>query len=214
MPEVKPLRTLYGVVTGFQRLSGSVDEARYEITSDERLKIDVVEFHDDQRHYQFDVRLPYHPQAGMSSSDADGVWNLQTRHQVVEKHINFRAYHYRDARAWLDGEVDQTRGASSTYGEAYHYGEPYTVLGDRLDQDEDLQSESGFFYSRPSPTPSGCVFAQPCWPSRRSPAACRRGSPAMKPTTPTVTSTWKAATRSTSCLARGTQKTNMGGFCS
>ncbi|MEB0189675.1 contractile injection system protein, VgrG/Pvc8 family, partial [Pseudomonas sp. Bout1] len=27
-----PLRTLHGVVTGFKRLSGSADEARYEIT--------------------------------------------------------------------------------------------------------------------------------------------------------------------------------------
>ncbi|OWP68487.1 type VI secretion system Vgr family protein, partial [Pseudomonas sp. K2I15] len=31
-PAASPLRTLHGVVTGFKRLSGSVDEARYEIT--------------------------------------------------------------------------------------------------------------------------------------------------------------------------------------
>lgn len=149
LPEVKPLRTLFGVVSAFKRLSASVDEARYEITlqprlalldrgrqsriyqqqsvpeivesilrsrhgfrgqdfffrlvreyptreqvmqynesdlmfisrlladvgiwyrftSDERLRIDVVEFCDDQRGYQFDVRLPQHPPAGLSSSD-------------------------------------------------------------------------------------------------------------------------------------------------
>ncbi|MCK8685192.1 type VI secretion system Vgr family protein [Pseudomonas umsongensis] len=228
VPEVKPLRSLYGIVISFQRLSASRDEARYEITlqprlalldrgrqyrlyqqqsvpeivehilrsrhdflgqhflfqlvreyprreqvmqygesdlafierllaevgiwyrftHDDRLRIDVVEFHDDQRHYQFGVKLPLRSPAGFASGE-DGVWGLQTRHQVVEKSINFRAYHARDARAWLDGEVDQTRGTTSTtYGEAYHYAEPYRVLGDRLDQDEDLQSESGFFYAR------------------------------------------------------------------
>ncbi len=228
MPEIKPLRTFYGVVSGFQRLSGSHDEARYAITlqprlallgrgrqfrlyqhqsvpeivesilrsrhdfrgqdflfalhreypkreqvmqygesdlafiarllaevgiwyrftSDDRLRIDVVEFHDSQRAYQFDVQLPYRPPSGLSSSEQDGVWHLQTRHQVVEQHVNFRAYHYRDARAWLDGDIDQSRRAKTTYGEAYHYAEAYTVLGDPLALDEDLQSESGYFYAR------------------------------------------------------------------
>ncbi len=227
-PEAKALRTLFGVISGFQRLSGSNDEARYEVTleprlallargkqtrlyqhqsvpeivegilrsrhdfegqdfyfnllreypkraqvmqyeesdlafisrllaevgiwyrftSDERLKIEVVEFHDDQRRYQFGVTLAYRPQSGLSSSGQDSVWQLQTRHQVVEKHINIRAYHHRDANAYLDAEIDQTRGARTTYGEAYHYAEPYTVLGDALDQDEDLLSESGYFYAR------------------------------------------------------------------
>jgi type VI secretion system secreted protein VgrG len=231
---VKPLRTLHGVISGCQRLSGSVDEARYEITlqprlgrlargqqtrlylqqsvpeivesilrsrhgflgqdfffrlhreyprreqvmqynesdlafitrlladvgiwyrctSDERLNIDVVEFCDDQRGYQFDVALPMRSPSGFSSSGEDSVWALQTRHQVVEQQVSVRAYHPRDARAHLDGEVDQTRGepathgAPHTYGEAYHYAEPYSVLGNAYHQDEDLLSESGYFYAR------------------------------------------------------------------
>ncbi|WP_044872362.1 type VI secretion system Vgr family protein [Pseudomonas sp. LFM046] len=228
VPPAKPLRTLHGVITGFRRLSGSADEARYEITlrprfallglgrqyriyqhqsvpeivesilrsrhefegqgfffdlkreypkreqvmqygesdlkfinrllaevgiwyrftADERLNIEVVEFHDDQRNYQFDVSLPYRPQSGTSSSGQDAVWQLQSRHGVVEQHIHIRAYDPRDVDAYLDGDVDQTRGAPTTYGEAYHYAEPYTALGDALDQDEDLQSESGYFYAR------------------------------------------------------------------
>lgn len=229
MPEVKPLRVLYGVITGFKRLSGSNDQACYEVTleprlallgrgkqfriyqhqsvpeivesilrgrhdfegqdflfklvrdypkreqvmqydesdlvfiarllaevgiwyrftSDERLNIDVVEFHDDQRHYaKPPIELPYRPQSGLGSSGQDGVWKLQSSHQVVERHVNIRAYHHRDASAWLDGEVDQTRGAKTTYGEAYLYAEPYRVLGDPILQDEDLQSESGYFYAR------------------------------------------------------------------
>ena len=227
-PEIKPLRTLHGVVSGFKRLSGSADEARYEITlqphlallgqgrqfriyqhqsvpqivesilrsrhdfegqdflfslvreypkreqvmqygesdlafisrlladvgiwyrftSDERLNIDVVEFHDDQRHYQFDVELAYRPQSGLSSSGQDGVWALQSSHHVVEQHVNIRTYHHRVANAHLNGDIDQTRGANGTYGEAYHYAEPYTVMGDRYAHDEDLQSESGYFYAR------------------------------------------------------------------
>ncbi|RAI65510.1 type VI secretion system tip protein VgrG [Pseudomonas fluorescens] len=226
-PEIKPLRTLHGVITDLQRLSGSRDEARYEVTlqprlallgrgrqyriyqhqsvpeivehvlrsrhdfayqdfvfdlireyprreqvmqygesdlvfisrllaevgiwyrftSHERLQIDVVNFCDGQRGYQFDVELPHRPPAGLSSGE-DGVWALQTRHQVVEQHVNVRAYQHRDAQAYLDADVDQTRGATTTYGEAYHYAEPYRELGDRYRQHDGLLSESGYFYAR------------------------------------------------------------------
>ncbi|EJN27386.1 Rhs element Vgr protein [Pseudomonas sp. GM78] len=227
-PEINPLRTLNGVITGLKRLSASVDEARYELTlqprlallergrqyriyqqqsvpeivesilrsrhdfrgqdflfrlvreyprreqvmqygesdlafisrllaevgiwyrltSDQRLHIDVVEFCDGQRGYQFDVELPNFSPAGLSSSDADGVWGLQTRHQVVEKNVNIRTYQPLDASAHLDADVDQTRGAKITYGEAYHYAEPYRVLGGAYDQHERLTTESGYFYAR------------------------------------------------------------------
>lgn len=120
----------------------------YRFTNDERLNIDVVEFCDDQRLYQFDVELPFRPQSGFSSSNQDGVWQLQSQYQVVEQQVHIGAYHYRDASAHLKGEIDQTRGATTTYGEAYLYAEPYRVLGDPLAQDEDLQSESGYFYAR------------------------------------------------------------------
>ncbi|WP_268797271.1 type VI secretion system Vgr family protein [Pseudomonas huanghezhanensis] len=120
----------------------------FRITSDDRLSIEVVEFHDDQRHYQFDVALPLRSQSGLGSTGQDAVWQLQTEHQVVEQSVHFRAYDYRDAPAYLQGDVDQTRGADALYGEAYHYAEPYRVLGDAIDRDEDLLSESGFFYAR------------------------------------------------------------------
>ncbi|CAN7493798.1 type VI secretion system tip protein VgrG [Aquipseudomonas alcaligenes] len=229
IPSAQPLRTLHGVVTGFRRLSGSNDEARYELTlqprlallgrgrqyriyqhlsvpeiveqilrsdrhrwagqdfffdlkrdypkreqvmqygesdlafiqrllaevgiwyrftADERLNIDVVEFHDDQRNYRFGAQLPYRPQSGTSSSGQDSAWDLQSSHGVVESSLRIRAYTPRDAAAYLDGELDQTRGDPTTYGEAYHYGEPYIALDDPHAQDEDLQSESGYFYAR------------------------------------------------------------------
>ncbi len=229
LPPAKPLRTLHGVITGFRRLSGSNDEARYAVTlqprlallgngrqyriyqhlsvpeiveqilrsdrhqwagqdfffdlkreyprreqvmqygesdlafitrllaevgiwyrftADERLDIDVVQFHDDQRNYQFDLSLPYHPPSGTSATGQDAVWALQSQHGVVERDIHIRAYDPRDAAARLDGDIDQSRGDPTTYGEAYHYAEPYTELGDAYAQDEDLQSESGYFYAR------------------------------------------------------------------
>lgn len=228
VPPAQPLRTLYGVITRFRRLSSSRDETRYEITlqprlallgrgkqfriyqhqsvpeivegilrsrhefrgqdfffdlkreypkrlqvlqydesdlafiqrllaevgiwyritADERLSIEVVEFHDDQRNYQFDVSLPYHPLSGTSSSGEDAVWQLTSSHDVVEKNVHIRSYYPREAAAHLEGDIDQTRGDSTTYGEAYHYAEPYTELGDPLALDEDLQSESGYFYAR------------------------------------------------------------------
>jgi type VI secretion system secreted protein VgrG len=237
----KPLRTVYGRITACQRLSGSIDEARYEVTLQPRLALldrgqqtriyqhqsvpdivksilrdrhgldtghfrfnlkreyppreqvmqyqesdlafisriladvgiwyrciqheelafDVVEFCDDQRCYQFDVELPLRSPSGFSNSEQDSVWALKTRHRVVEQQVSVRAYHPDDSRAFLDGEVDQTRGepathgvattrgvADNTYGDAYHYAEPYRVLGKSHLRDEDLQSESGFFYAR------------------------------------------------------------------
>ncbi|MCY1505859.1 Rhs element Vgr protein [compost metagenome] len=38
-PPVAPLRSLYGVITGFARLSGSVDEAHYQVTLQPRLAL-------------------------------------------------------------------------------------------------------------------------------------------------------------------------------
>ncbi|MDQ0122896.1 uncharacterized protein involved in type VI secretion and phage assembly [Pseudomonas lini] len=264
---IKPLRTLHGVVTGFKRLSGSVDEARYEITlqprlallargqqfriyqhqsvpeiveqilrsrhdfrgedfffkltrtypkrlqvmqygesdlafiarllaevgiwyrftSDERLHLDVVEFHDDQLHYQSGIELPCHPPAGLSSSEQDGVWALQTRHQVVERQVNIRTYQHRDARAHLDGEIDHTRGASP----------PARSSPTSAPAPPAMPASKPT--SRPFPIRKACVFARHCSPSRRSPAPSRPGSATRKNTTPTPKSTSKGATACTSC---------------
>ncbi|WP_207882870.1 type VI secretion system Vgr family protein [Pseudomonas sp. 30_B] len=119
----------------------------FTFRSDERLKLEMIEFNDDQRGYRFDVELPYRRLSGTNSSQ-DSAWNLRSQHRVVERHVNIRAYHHADANALLDGEVDQTRGEKGLYGEAYHYAEPYRTLGDPLALDEDLQSESGYFYAR------------------------------------------------------------------
>jgi type VI secretion system secreted protein VgrG len=226
-PEVMPLRTLYGVVTGLKRLSDSPDEARYELTleprlalagrgqqyriyqqksvpeiidgilrsrhgfrgqdfyfnltreyprrdqvmqygesdlafierllaevgiwyrftSDDRLFIEVVNFHDHQEFYQFGVELPHRSPAGLSA-DQDSVWNLQTRHQVVEQQIRIHTYNPLDIHARLNTEVNKAKKLTTTYGEAYHYAEPYTELGKPLDWDRQIPCESGEFFAR------------------------------------------------------------------
>lgn len=158
-PVAAPLRTLHGSITSFKRLSGSRDEAHYEVTleprlklldrarqyriyqnqsvpeiveqvlrrnefegqdflfdltreypqreqtmqygeddlafiqrltaevgiwyrfsMDARLKIDVCEFADDQRHYLPAPPLPMRPLSSLESTGQDAVWNLQASH--------------------------------------------------------------------------------------------------------------------------------------
>ncbi|MBD9516110.1 type VI secretion system Vgr family protein [Pseudomonas sp. PDM22] len=226
-PIAAPLRTLHGSITSFKRLSGSRDEAHYEVTleprlklldrarqyrlyqnqsvpeiveqvlrrnefegqdflfdltreypqreqamqygeddlafiqrltaevgiwyrfsMDARLKIDVCKFSDDQRHYLPAPPLPLRPLSSLEATGQDAVWNLQISHAVVQQQVSNRAYYYRDAGAQLDASIDQLKSPKTTYGEAYHYGEPHQKLGDAYAQDEDLESESGYFYAR------------------------------------------------------------------
>lgn len=122
----------------------------YCFSMDARLKIDVVEFHDSPMHYQRDVALPLRPLGGLESTGQDAVWELQASHRMVEKTVSSRAYYSRDAGANLDGQADLTRGATTTYGEAYHYAdEPYQTLGDPYARgNEDGHAESGYFYAQ------------------------------------------------------------------
>ncbi|WP_447749390.1 type VI secretion system Vgr family protein [Pseudomonas nicosulfuronedens] len=226
-PIAPPLRTLHGTITGFSRLSGSRDEARYEVTleprlklldrarqyriyqnqsvpqiveqvlrrndfegqdflfeltreypkreqvmqygeddlafiqrltaeigiwycfsMDARLRIEVVEFHDDQRHYLPAPPLPLRPLSSLESTGQDAVWNLQASHEVVQQQVSNRAYNHRDAGAKLDASIDLLKSPKTTYGEAYHYEDRFMVLGDAYAQDEDLESESAYFYAR------------------------------------------------------------------
>ncbi len=228
MHEAKPLRTLYGVLTGFKRLSGSRDEARYEVTleprfallgrgqqfcvyqqqsvpqivesilrdrhgfrgqdfflnvlreypqreqvmqygesdlaficrllaevgiwfrfiSDDRLRIDRVEFHDDQSRYTFGLELPCRTPSGLGSGDSDAVWDLQSNHQVVEREVAVRSYVYTDAAAQMDAEIDLSHGAKSTHGHAYLFNEPYREIGDRYATGADVPTETGAFFAR------------------------------------------------------------------
>ncbi|HCO6194426.1 TPA: type VI secretion system tip protein VgrG [Escherichia coli] len=223
MPVQAPLRTLYGVITGFKHLSTSRDETRYEVrleprmallarsrqnaiyqnltvpqivekilrerhqmrgqdfvfnlksaypareqvmqygeddltfisrllsevgiwfrfATDARLKIEVVEFYDDQSGYERGLTLPLRHPSGLFDGETEAVWRLNTAYSVVEKSVTTRDYNYREATAEMMTEQhDATGGDNTTYGEAYHYADNFLQKGDKE------AAESGAFYAR------------------------------------------------------------------
>ncbi|WP_427090476.1 DUF2345 domain-containing protein [Klebsiella pneumoniae] len=223
IPTQTPLRTLYGVITGFKQLSSSRDEARYEVrleprlallsrshqnaiyqnqtvpqivekilrerhemrgqdfvfnlkgdypsreqvmqydeddltfisrllsevgiwfrfSTDARLKIEVIEFYDDQSGYERGLTLPLRHPSGMSDSGTEAVWDLNTAYSVVSRSVTTRDYNYREAMAEMTtGQFDVTGGDNTTYGEAYHYADNFLKTGDKA------TPESGAFYAR------------------------------------------------------------------
>ncbi|WP_354692819.1 type VI secretion system tip protein VgrG [Phytobacter sp. RSE-02] len=222
MPVQVPLRTLYGVITGFKQLSTSRDETRYEVrleprlallarshqnaiyqnqsvpqivekilrerhgmlgqdfvftltgeypsreqvmqygeddltfisrllsevgiwfrfSTDVRLKIEVIEFYDDQSGYERGLMLPLRHPSGLSDSGTESVWGLNTAYHVVEKSVTTRDYNYRDATADMTSAFDATGGDSTTCGEACHYADNFLTAGDPD------TPESGSFYAR------------------------------------------------------------------
>ncbi|MBV8873503.1 MAG: type VI secretion system tip protein VgrG [Metakosakonia sp.] len=222
MPVQVPLRTLYGVITGFKQLSTSRDETRYEVrleprlallarshqnaiyqnqnvpqivekilrerhgmlgqdfvftltgeypsreqvmqfgeddltfisrllsevgiwfrfSTDVRLKIEVIEFYDDQSGYERGLMLPLRHPSGLSDSGTESVWGLNTAYHVVEKSVTTRDYNYRDATADMTSAFDATGGDSTTCGEACHYADNFLTAGDPD------TPESGAFYAR------------------------------------------------------------------
>ena len=223
MPVQAPLRTLYGVITGFKHLSSSQDEARYEVrleprmalltrsrqnaiyqnqtvpqivekilrerhqmrgqdfvfnlkseypareqvmqygeddltfvsrllsevgiwfrfATDARLKIEVIEFYDDQSGYERGLTLPLRHPSGLHDGATEAVWGLNTAYSVVEKSVSTRDYNYRTATAEMMTEQhDATGGDNTTYGEAYHYADNFLQKGDKE------AAESGAFYAR------------------------------------------------------------------
>ena len=118
----------------------------FRFTADPKLNIDVVEFYDDQQHYQFGTSLPLRNPSGMNDVGVESVWGLTSAHQVVENRVTTRDYNYRQAQSWMDGDVDVTRGDKTTYGEAYHYADNYLAAGDK--NGPQSESESGAFYAR------------------------------------------------------------------
>ncbi|MEE1922951.1 type VI secretion system tip protein VgrG [Pseudomonas sp. 147P] len=116
---------------------------RFDINSEHR--VEVVHFRDLPLH-DHRVELPYLPRAGMNSNGADCVWDIGTRHQVVEKDLVFRTYDPRQANKHLQGETEQWRLGYSVYGETYEYGWAYTELGEIYS--DRPTSETGRFFAR------------------------------------------------------------------
>ena len=118
----------------------------FRFTTDTRLNIDVVEFYDSQQGYEKGLTLPSVPPSGQHSQGVDSVWDMESRHKVVQKAVSTRDYNYRQATQDMNTLVDATRGDVTTYGEAYHWADNYLTPGSAYDRNP--AAESGAFYAR------------------------------------------------------------------
>ncbi|WP_368745088.1 type VI secretion system Vgr family protein [Enterobacter hormaechei] len=118
----------------------------FRFTTDTRLNIDVVEFYDSRQGYEKGLTLPSVPPSGQHSQGVDSVWEMESRHKVVQKAVSTRDYNYRQATEDMNTRVDATRGDVTTYGEAYHWADNYLTPGSAYDRNP--AAESGAFYAR------------------------------------------------------------------
>ncbi|EGB1673375.1 TPA: type VI secretion system Vgr family protein [Escherichia coli] len=115
----------------------------FRFATDARLKIEVIEFYDDQSGYERGLTLPLRHPSGLHDGATEAVWGLNTAYSVVEKSVTTRDYNYRTATAEMMTEQhDATGGDNTTYGEAYHYADNFLQKGDKE------EAESGAFYAR------------------------------------------------------------------
>ena len=118
----------------------------FRFTTDTRLNIDVVEFYDSQQGYEKGLTLPSVPPSGQHSQGVDSVWEMESRHSVVQKQVSTRDYNYRQATEDMNTRVDATGGDATTYGDAYHWADNYLTAG--TSHDRNPAPESGAFYAR------------------------------------------------------------------
>ncbi|HCX4232610.1 TPA: type VI secretion system Vgr family protein [Escherichia coli] len=115
----------------------------FRFATDARLKIEVIEFYDDQSGYERGLTLPLRHPSGLFDGETEAVWGLNTAYSVVEKSVSTRDYNYRTATAEMMTEQhDATGGDKTTYGEACHYADNFLQKGDKE------AAESGAFYAR------------------------------------------------------------------
>ncbi|MCC8457434.1 type VI secretion system Vgr family protein, partial [Photorhabdus aegyptia] len=115
----------------------------YRFEMDSRLGIEVVRFGDNQRNYQYDVRLPLRDPAGMNHSDHDSVWDLHVEHQVVTQGVKVRDYNYREAGNDLQYQISRDRD-TTVVGEVYRYGDNFLERGEQIQP----EPETAGFYAR------------------------------------------------------------------
>ncbi|BDZ05518.1 hypothetical protein MUTS16_65910 [Escherichia coli] len=57
----------------------------FRFATDARLKIEVVEFYDDQSGYERGLTLPLRHPSGLFDGETEAVWGLNSAYSVVEK---------------------------------------------------------------------------------------------------------------------------------
>ncbi|MEG5497230.1 type VI secretion system tip protein VgrG, partial [Enterobacter hormaechei] len=92
------------------------------------------------------LTLPSVPPSGQHSQGVDSVWDMESRHKVVQKAVSTRDYNYRQASEDMNTRVDATGGDITTCGEAYHWADNYLTPGSAYDRNP--AAESGAFYAR------------------------------------------------------------------
>ncbi|GIZ19721.1 hypothetical protein TUM12147_30570 [Citrobacter europaeus] len=114
----------------------------FRFAADSRLKIEVIEFYDDQQGYEQGITLPLRHPSGMYDGTVEAAWALNSSYSVVENTVTTRDYNYRDAQRDMDSAMDVTAGDKTTRGEAYHYADNFREAG------SPQTIESGGFYAR------------------------------------------------------------------
>ncbi|MHC8318627.1 contractile injection system protein, VgrG/Pvc8 family [Pseudomonas sp. LB3P31] len=84
IPEFNPLRTVYGLITGFNRLSASINAARYEVTLQPRLALL-------DRGQQYRI---YTPQSVDANTRRDRVQEWQRFLEDADEHIAAQSAHH------------------------------------------------------------------------------------------------------------------------
>ncbi|MFI8415941.1 DUF2345 domain-containing protein [Serratia sp. NPDC078593] len=108
---------------------------------------EVVHFADKQSALEFGKTLPLNSPSGMHDSAVDSVWNVNIRHNVVERSVTASDYNHREAQKVLkSAPADMTRGDGEgiTYGDVYHYRPRHLESGDKIDP----AAETANFWAR------------------------------------------------------------------
>lgn len=108
---------------------------------------EVVHFADDQSAWQFGKKLPLNSPSGTSDNEADSVWGVNIRHNVVARTVTANDYNHREAQnILLSAPADMTRGDGDgvNYGDVYHYRPRHLERGDNIDP----ATETANFWAR------------------------------------------------------------------
>lgn len=119
----------------------------YFFTLQKDTQTEVVHFADKQSAWQFGKTLPLNSPSGENDNGADSVWDVNVRHNVVERSVTANDYNHREAQKVLaSAPADMTRGDGEgmTYGDVYHYRPKHLESGDKVNPD----AETGNFWAR------------------------------------------------------------------
>ncbi|WP_428945851.1 type VI secretion system Vgr family protein [Pantoea sp. FN060301] len=119
----------------------------YFFTLQPDTRTEVVHFADKQSAWTFGKSLPLSSPSEMSDNEADSVWGVNVRQNVVERSVTASDYNHREAQNILTSvPADMTRGEGDgvTYGEVYHYLPRHLERGDKITP----SAETGNFWAR------------------------------------------------------------------